>query len=315
MQLKSVHSFQTVLAQLKLRHLRVIDALVEAKSVSGAAALLHITQPAVSKTLREIEEILDAALFHRSPQGLSLTDYGRVVLVHSQQLQGQLRRLVEEIDAIRSGYSEVVTIGASMVSLPGLVPKALSILREHDLARVIRIINDPQEMLIEGLLAGKLDFVVGRLTSVDEHDRLRQEVLLNEPVALVVGADHTLAHYKQVNFAKLVVQDWVFPPPDSLSYGAISHLFSQNGFSRPQRYVESTSYLLTRVLLLENRVVAALPRSVIEGDVELGLLKVLPIEVPQHPVSVGLTLLNDRPMSPQIELVLNCFREAAHQTE
>ena len=58
---------------------------------------------------------------------------------------------------------------------------------------------------------GRLDFVVGRLTSVDERDRLKQEVLLNEPVALVVGADHPLAGRKELDFAELVEQDWVFP--------------------------------------------------------------------------------------------------------
>ena len=105
-------NFQAVLTQLKLRHLRVIDALMEAKSVSGAAKILHITQPAVSKALREIEDILGAALFRRGPQGLSLTDYGRIVLMHGRQMQTQLQRMVEEIEAIRAGDSGVVTIGA-----------------------------------------------------------------------------------------------------------------------------------------------------------------------------------------------------------
>ena len=306
-------NFQAVLTQLKLRHLRVIDALMEAKSVSGAAKILHITQPAVSKALREIEDILGAALFRRGPQGLSLTDYGRIVLMHGRQMQTQLQRMVEEIEAIRAGDSGVVTIGASMVSLPVLVPRALRILRERNLVRVVRIIHEPQEVLVEALLDGRLDFVVGRLTSVDERDRLKQEVLLNEPVALVVGADHPLAGRKELDFAELVEQDWVFPPPQSLSYGAISHLFSQNGFSRPRRHVESMSYLLTRVLLLENHMVAALPHSVVQRDMDLGLLTVLPIEIPQHPVTVGVTLHSGRPVSPQIELVLDCFREAARQ--
>src|ERR1700741_2882634 len=76
--------YRSVIARLKLRHLRLVEAIVDAGGISAAAERLHVSQPAVSKGLREVEGLLGVPLFERGGAGLMLTHYGRAVLAHGQ---------------------------------------------------------------------------------------------------------------------------------------------------------------------------------------------------------------------------------------
>jgi len=93
------------MSRLKLRHLRLIDAVAEARSLSAAAAKLHVTQPAASKGLREIEDILGTPLFVRGAKGLTLTMFGRSLIAHSKTIQSEIRHVTEELEAIDGGNS------------------------------------------------------------------------------------------------------------------------------------------------------------------------------------------------------------------
>jgi DNA-binding transcriptional LysR family regulator len=249
--------YRSVIARLKLRHLRLIEAIVEAKRVSAAAETLNISQPAVSKGLREVESILGVALFERGPAGLTLTHYGRAVLAHGQVIQSEIRHVTDEIEALSSGATGVVAIGALLVSQPSLVPKALALLRERDVTAVAHVIDGRQEELMAALRAGELDVLVGRLPPVEQRERLVQEVLLYEPIVVVSGSRNPLAERRSVGYHELAQADWIFPSPESTVYNQIMQLFTQHGVSRPRSYVQSVSFLMMRTLMVENDMLAA----------------------------------------------------------
>jgi DNA-binding transcriptional LysR family regulator len=303
--------YRSVIARLKLRHLRLIETIVEAKGISAAAASLHVSQPAVSKGLREAEGILGVRLFERGPAGLTLTHYGRAVLAHGQVIQSEIRHVTDEIEALGSGVTGVVAIGALLVSQPSLVPKALDLLRRREIAAVARVVDGRQEELMAALRAGELDLLVGRLPPVEHSERLVQEVLLYEPIVVVCGSRNPLASERSVAFDALAQADWIFPSPESTVYSQIMQLFTQHGVSRPRSYVQTVSYLMSRTLLIENRMLAALPRAVVERDIESGLLRVLPVRFPHEPLAVGITRRGDQILSSIAAVTIQCLREAA----
>jgi DNA-binding transcriptional LysR family regulator len=303
--------YRSVIARLKLRHLRLIEAIVEAKGVSAAAESLHISQPAVSKGLREVEDILGVSLFERGPSGLTLTHYGRAVLAHGQVIQSEIRHVTDEIEALSSGVTGVVAIGALLVSQPSLLPRALALLRERDVAAVARVVDGRQEELMAALRAGELDVLVGRLPAVEQSERLVQEVLLYEPMVVVSGSRNPLAAQRRVGYRELAQADWIFPSPESTVYSQIMQLFTQHGLSRPRSYVQSVSFLMTRTLMVDNGMLAALPRSVVARDVESGLLRVLPVRFPHEPLAVGITRQGGRRLSALAAVTIQCLREAA----
>jgi len=300
-----------IMSRLKLRHLRLIDAIVEARSLSAAAARLNITQPAASKGLREIEDILGVPLFVRGARGLTLTRLGRSLLAHSQTIQSEIRHITEEIEAAEAGSSGSVTVGSMLVSLPLLLPAALRLLRERGVGVPVRVVEAARDVLLQDLRSGALDLMVGRLTPVDSRERLAQEVLLHEPIVVVAGNRHPLTRRAAVGYADLAQARWILPPPDSVVHGPVLQLFAQHGLSHPDAVVETTSFLMVQALLMEHDVVAALPLSVARRGLDSGDLAMLPVRFPHEPLAVGVITVSDRKLSPAAAQLMFCLREAA----
>lgn len=303
--------YRQVMSRLKLRHLRLIDAIAEAKSISSAADVFNITQPAVSKGLHEIEDILGVSLFVRGPNGLTLTTIGRSVLEHSKAIQSQIRHVTEEIEAIKAGSSGVVVVGAMLVSLPMLMPAALRLLRERDIHVPVRVVEGASDALMEELRSGVLDLTVGRLKPIEPRERMVQEVLFYEPMVVVAARRHPLANRIEVTYDDLAHAKWILPPPESIVHGPVMQLFAQHGFSKPHAYVETTSFPMMRALLIDNDLIAALPHSVVQRDVQSGHFVVLPVRFPHEPLAVGITIASNRTLTPAASQLISCIREAA----
>jgi DNA-binding transcriptional LysR family regulator len=302
---------RVVMTRLKLRHLRLIDAIVEAHTISGAAAALNVTQPAISKGLREVEEILGVPLFERHADGLVLTAYGRAMAARSKLIQSEVRYAVDEIGALSAGTSGLLTIGALLVSQPLLIPTALNLLRRRSVSANVRVVDGTQESLLAALRGGSLDFVVGRLARVEKTEPFAQQVLLREPLIVVAARKHPLARLRKLTPAALATAEWILPPRDSAAYGAIRRILDEQGVARPVNHIESVSYLTVRSLLIDGGMVAVLPRSVAQIDIDSGLLTALPVPIAQEPLPVGVTLRSDHPITPLVASALDCLREAA----
>jgi DNA-binding transcriptional LysR family regulator len=297
--------------RLKLRHLRLIDAIVEARSLSAAAATLNITQPAASKGLREIEELLGLPLFVRSARGLTLTMFGRSLVAHGKTIQSEVRHITEELEAVADGNAGEVRVGAMLVSLPWLLPAALRLMRERAGHAPVRIIEGVQDVLVQELRSGAVDMIVGRLAPIDTRERLTQEVLLHEPMVVVAGARHPLTRQAAVSYADLAACRWILPPADSVVHSSVLQLFAQHGLANPEPFVETTSYLMSRTLMIEQEAIAALPLTVVRRDIDRGDLAMLPVRFPHEPLAVGVVTVAERRLSPAASQLMFCLREAA----
>ncbi len=308
-----IDRYRQIMDRLKLRHLRLIDAIADARSLSAAASRLNITQPAASKGLREIEEILGRPLFTRGARGLTPTVFGRSLLAHSKTIQSEVRHITEEIEAVDAGSTGVVTVGSMLVTLPILLPAAVRLLHERDVHVPVRVIEGAQDALTGELRSGVIDLMVGRLTPIDKRERLDQEVLFQEPIVVVAGARHPFVGRPQLDHRDLAQARWILPPPGSVVYGPVLQLFAQHGLSSPRAYAETTSYLMARSMMIDQAAVAALPLSVVQRDLNGGELVVLPVRFPHQPLSVGIITVSDRPLSPAAAQFVFCLREAAKQ--
>lgn len=269
--------YRQLVSRLKLRHLRLIDAIASAGSVSAAANDLRITQPAVSKGLREAEALFGTSLFERGPYGLTTTAMGQIVQAHGKVIQAELRSVSDQIEAQLTGISGVISVGTSLVSRAKLMPRALRLMQEQAANTAVRLVDATEEVLLDWLREGTLDMMVGRLPPTDRDDGLSREILCQVPIVVVAGRHHPLAGRAEVTFTDLANASWIFPPPHSFVHASIMQVFAQIGQPRPSQYVESVSYLTVRALLTENAMIAALPQSVIELDEEMGLIVRLPV--------------------------------------
>lgn len=293
--------------RLKFRHLVLVDALARQGTVVGAAAELHVTQPAATRSLHELEDILGVALFERGPRGVTATVFGEAFTRDARAVLAQLtqagRHVVELADADRG----TVVVGTHLAGSNVLLPRAIAALKEDRpyLTVIVREAS-PDALLLE-LEAGRIDLIVGRLTSPPE-ERVVRRKLYDESVELVVRASHALADRADSVLDELLDYPWILPGPQTALRREVEEFFARNGFALPENRVETTSFLTVRQLLLETDVIAVLPSLIIRDDSRIARLPV-PLDPVGH--SVGLTLWAARTLSPSAEALIRSLEETA----
>ena len=210
--------------RLRLRHLELLVALADAGTMRAAATRLHLSQPALSKMLGEIETGFGARLFERSPQGLAANALGDAVVYRARVILGELARGSDEVAALRSGAQGVLRLGT--LSVTAAVPKAVVQLRRRLPGALVQIQEGRVRDLIQRLLHGELDGVFGAITpellTSELLPLLRPEVLLEDELCVLCAEGHPLARSRRLRWADLQAGAWVAPPKDTLVRQALN---------------------------------------------------------------------------------------------
>ncbi len=229
--------------RLRLRHLELLVALPEAGTMRGASARLHLSQPAISKMLQELEEGFGSRLFDRSHQGVQVTPFGEPVVHRARVMLNELARAQEEMEAMRAGKAAVLRVGAPSVT--SAVPAAIVRLRARFPQVSVRIRDGRVRELIQQLLDGELDCVFGAVTpellSGDALPLLESEVLLDDELCVLAAASNPLARRRGLRWADLRDAPWAAPPKDTLVRQAFMTAFLNDGLEPPEPGIEAMS--------------------------------------------------------------------------
>lgn len=295
--------------RLKLRHLILVDALTEQGSVIGAAAALHVTQPVVTRALRDLEEILGVELYDRGPRGITPTEFGVAFTEHARAVLAQLTQAARHVAEIADADRGQVIVGTHLAGSNLLLPRAIAALKQrHPLLSVLVREGTPEALAVE-LTAGRVDLVVGRLTR-PESEEVRYRPLYEESVRLVVGAHHRLARAARVDLAAVMDLPWILPGVETDLRAELEKMFTRHGFRLPANRVEATSYLTVRQLLIDTDMVAALPSLIGTDDPRLA---VLPVTLRAIGHQVGMTVARGRRLGPAAQRMVEVLREMAER--
>jgi DNA-binding transcriptional LysR family regulator len=293
--------------RMKIRHLHLVTAIAEAGSLVGAAESLHITQPVVTRGLREVEDILGVQLFERLPRGVRPSVYGASFLTHAYAVLGQLRSADKEVQLLASGELGTVVVGTHFAGASLLLPRAIAAFKSDHPNVLIAVQEAIPDQLEKQLLAGDLDLVVGRLTP-PHTDRVRQVRLHDEPFRVVTRLDHPAHDVPEPSLADLASYPWIVPVAQIALRAELERVFESQHVAFPVNRVECTSVLTLRQLLIASDMVTVLPHFVATQDPALKALstRVLPLRR-----SVGVTVSTERPGSPATSLFLDRLVEEA----
>ncbi|MCJ0906459.1 LysR substrate-binding domain-containing protein [Rhodococcus sp. ARC_M6] len=293
--------------RLKLRHLLLVDALSRQGSVVGAAAALHITQPVATRSLHDIESILGVSLFDRGPRGITPTIFGEAFTAHARAVIAQLteagRHVVELADANRG----TVIVGTHLAGSNVLLPGAIARLKVHHPLLTVIVRESTPEQLLTDLEAGRIDLIVGRLTSPTDGTAVRRN-LYAESVELVTRVDHPLTAREDIQLEDLRNFPWILPGVETVLRRELEEFFVRNGLPMPENRVEATSFLTVRQLLIETDMIAVLPSLIPRDDARL---TTLPITLDPIGHSVGITTSATRTSSPSAEALIATLRAFA----
>jgi LysR family pca operon transcriptional activator len=294
--------------RLKLPLLRVADALDVHGSLLKAAAALGLGQPALSRSLAELEAIVGARLFERHARGVRPTEAGVVVIRLARRLLAEIGRAEEALDALGAAGGGTVAIGVLPVAAVGVLPGALIRLKASHPALKVRLHQGRMEELLPLLAAREIDLVVGRLYAPAVPDGYLRETLWEEPISVLARADHPVfALGRPVTAEVLRRYDLALPTVSQRVGQEIDHLLALLGLA-PDAALRSSSYGFIREMLLATDHVSVMPRSMMVGDLLRGTLRVVPLPVPAPPRPAGLVLPTDPPPSPAAAAFIGALR-------
>jgi LysR family transcriptional regulator of gallate degradation len=282
-------------------------------TVSAAARASRLSQPALNRSLRALENRLGVSLFHRTSGGMRLTPAGESLLRRTKLALAEIRQALEEVQALRGMKGGQIRIGALPLSRARLVPLAVdNLLRTYEAAD-IAIIDGTYESLVTALRLGDIDVLVGTIRRPAPVEGLVSEELFEDDIAVVVAADHPLASRHSVNLQDCVGWDWVLPFKNVPLRVQFEKMLDDAGLSRPQRVIESDSMVTVRTLLMSSQRLAILSRHQVHHEVGWGLLKVLPVRLKGVLRPVGITLRSDYAPTPLARALIAELRAVAAQ--
>ncbi|MER6981948.1 LysR substrate-binding domain-containing protein [Streptomyces carpinensis] len=296
--------------RFKLRHLTLVTTIAEHGSLVGAAQALHVTQPVVTRGLREAEEVLGVSLFQRGPRGVKPTVYGELLIENARAILGNLRRVGEHIDQIQRVGDRPVRVGTNLAGAYTLLPRAVIALKQERPMTAVAVLEGTPDELVKQLHRNEVDLLVGRLTPEESGVGLRQLRLYDEPVRIVARRGHPALTLPTPTIEALVDFPWVLPTRPALLRDEIDELFAERDLDPPSNLIECTTILTIRAILAGTDAVAVLPAMIGAGD---DTLDVLPIVLETVPLSIGITWRADEPLSDSAQLLLGKLRRVARE--
>lgn len=300
-------------ARLKTRQLLLLIALDEQRNIHRAAEELHMTQPAASKQLKDLEDMLDVELFDRLPRGMRPTIYGETMIRHARMALTSLSLAHEDIVALKAGLSGQVDMGVIMTPSMSLIPRAISRVKENAPLLRIGVQMETSNLLLERLRRGSLDFVIGRILEEQTDTDIQYEALAEEAVCAVARVGHPLVHAQDLDLKDIAGAAYVLPPQGSVLRHRCDMMFRGAGLVPPNNVIDTTALLLTTALLQQTDTLHIMPVEVARYYVSLNILAILPIELPCRMDSFGIITRRSHLLSPAARVMLDAIRVAAKE--
>ncbi len=300
---------------LKLSQLRLLVALDRHRHIGRVANALHVTQPAVSKALAELERGLGMPLFTRTPHGLLPTPEGICLIHYAQTVDEDLNRAILALGSIGQPDVWRVTVGA-MHGTTSIVPMALERLQQRRMPATsfnLTVREASIDELLTLLRAGKLDLVLGAAPERSAAADLDVTPLYADPMVWMVAPGHPLARKAELTLNDLADMICVVPPRTTRLRSALDAVFRKQKVRAPSRLVETASSDSRLGLVCDKGAVALSSRLAARIAESRGLVRVLDIDMEGVVMQISaMTLIEPEPTGSTVEFI-RCLAEASVQ--
>jgi LysR family transcriptional regulator, regulator of abg operon len=291
---------------VKLNQLRDIVAVAERGSLRAAARHLAVAQPALTRSVRDLERELGAPLFERRARGMSLTAMGVAFVRRANAVLSEVRRAREEVEQLHGGTRGEVVAGLSMVALIALLPKALSLFRARYPNVQLHLIEGWYPTLENALKDGSMDFYVGPEPVQAPPSDLVQELLFENVRIVLARKGHPLNHARSLR--QLIDAEWATTSVTFKAEEEFSELFSRFDLPAPRLALRSQSALTLMTSLAASDLLAMVPIQWIQSPWVGDQLARIPIRETLRAPSIVTIRRAGLPLTPAAEYLLDLMR-------
>lgn len=292
-----IHNFRIMDwdAHLRLRHVRAFLEIARAESVSVAAERLHITQPAVSRSLKELEEMLGAPLFDRVGRGLRLNEAGRVFQAHASASMVELMRGRDRL-AKDGDRTSRLSVGVLPTAATDLAPRAAMAFRKEMPHVRLHILTGPNWLLFNQLRDGALDLVVGRMPEKDAAAGVTFQQLYTEDVALVCRPGHPILG-RSAPEAHIADHTLILPPGGAVIAPTVERYLASIGLPEMRGAYETVALPVGRKIVSCSDAIWFISRGVVADELTAGALVAVDLVSPLLSGPVGISIARTAPIN------------------
>jgi len=294
---------------MELRHLRHFAAVVEAGNLSRAAEKVFISQPALTRSIKNLEDIVGAVLLERRPRGMVPTPAGDALYRYARLMLNEAVRARAEVRAVAAGARGEIAIGMAAMFADHIVDRAVAAVCSASGDVALTVTQGFLEELVEALRDGRLDVIFSNLSNMILPGDLKVEPMLDLHAYVYAGAGHPLVGRRDIDKPLLLQQRWaVVDQPHMRDF--LDHYFSADGLATPEFVVRTNSLNLIRSLIANGGFIGILPEHVIQRRTRRG--EVRRLDAPGCPVvrKAGLITRAAMPPRPVVDMFVAQLRSA-----
>lgn len=297
-----------LLGRLRLKHLRLVDALARTGSLRQAAQVLSVTQPAASKILQDLEDVLGVQLFDRAARAITINEVGRFVAVYAQRVLGESERFGSDLARLtRSGHG-TLTLGAIMVTAAELLPRAVMALKQARPGITVRIVESSSERLLGDLARNQFDFVLARLVREEDALAFDLQPLAEEPLCAYTAAGNTSLRRART-LADLHGHQWVIQDSPTPTRVLLEQAFARQGLTMPPHVVLTGSVYTSLNLVDKADMVGVLPVPMVRNEGRR--FRILPVDLGAQLSRYGIVTRRGMALTPQAQEMIAILRGLA----
>ncbi|MFD1343395.1 LysR substrate-binding domain-containing protein [Litorisediminicola beolgyonensis] len=297
---------------LSLRQVRVFLEIARLGSLSAAADTLNVSQPAVSKTLKDLEDLLGTALFDRTGRGMVLTRAGRLFQRHSGAAVVDLEKAQDLVRGGR-GRGSRLAIGLLPTVATDIAPRAALAFRQRFPDTVLRLSTGPNWMLRAQLLEGALDMVVGRMAAAELMEGLSFRQLYTDRIVAVVRPGHPLIGNRDPS--ALATVPLMLPPAGAVIAATVRAFLLRSGLQAEEPAFETVSLAFGRKVVMLSDTVWFISQGVIADELAAGSLATLDVGDPLLAGPVGISMRDQAVIGPDLAGLIEAFEMAAGEAQ
>lgn len=294
---------------MKLTQLRDLASIAETGGLRRAARRLGLSQPALSRSIRELEDELGVQLFDRSAAGMELTELGKTFALRGQAVQRELERARDEVLQYSGIHVGEVTIGLSSAAHVALLPKVIVPFRKRFPRIKLNIVESLFPALDAGIRDGSIDFYVGPMTTRALGSQIKVDTLFDNYRVVLGRKGHPLGGVGSLT--GLTKAEWVMTSAIAGGDIDLRPIFEERGLAAPIVAVRTQTALSTITVAASSDLITILPRQWLGFAQMTGLLA--PIDIAEKLVAPEICIVSRAtlPLTPAAEHLSDLFHRAA----
>ncbi|EPC6538641.1 TPA: LysR substrate-binding domain-containing protein [Klebsiella pneumoniae] len=295
--------------RIRLRHLHTFVAVAQQGTLGRAAETLNLSQPALSKTLNELEQLTGTRLFERGRLGAQLTLVGEQFLTHAVKVLDALNSAGQALNRKEGLNNDIVRIGALPTAALGILPTVIGQFHKQQKDITLQVATMNNTMLLAGLKSGEIDIGIGRMSDPELMSGLHYELLFLESLKLVVRPGHPLLQ-ETVTLSRVMEWPVVVSPKGTVPRQNAEALLQSQGCKMPVGCIETLSASLSRQLTVDFDYVWFVPSGAVKDDLRRGVLTALPIATQGAGEPIGILTRVDATLTPGTQTLLSAIRKS-----